>query len=506
MLPGGGSTMRRALAALLRVAVAAGFVAANLAIATAVTPGSAGSRFAAVVFAAVAIWMFFSERLALTLGVVVLYLGMLDGYVKLRTGLPVVTLGRDVLLYAIVLGLLVRSAVRRDPLPAPALSALVVAFVALTLVQLLNPGTAGLGKGIAALRPHLEFVPLFLLAYLTVTSRRRLVALLVLLAIAGAANGVVSLMQFNLTPDELALWGPGYEQRIFGTGDVSGRTFQDAKGLSRVRPFGLTSDSGGGGLMALLTLPAALALLGLARTRGIALLALPLLAGISLAVFTSQGRAVFIGAVVALIAYVSLTVLSRRLVPTIAAVLAVALIAGVTTSALTSGSKNDGAFSRIQTVAPETLLETTSLERGTSLSLIGDYIAKYPLGTGLGTVGPAATYANRGNVPANFNGETQFNFLLLELGVAGALIFLAFVLRLIAFALVRIRRLDDPELRVMMAALAAPLCAMAIVFTSGAPTTGSPGGAYLWGVGGVLVYWLGAARQPRRASGFHPPR
>jgi hypothetical protein len=157
-------------------------------------------------------------------------------------------------------------------------------------------------------------------------------------------------------------------------------------------------------------------------------------------------------------------------------------------------------------VAPETLLETTSLERGTSLSLIGDYIGKYPLGTGLGTVGPAATYANKGSVPTNFNGETEFNFLLLELGVAGALIFLAFVLRLIAFAVVRIRRLDDPELRVMMAALAAPLCAMAIVFTSGAPTTGSPGGAYLWGIGGVLAYWLGTARQPRRGSALHRPR
>ena len=505
MLPGGGGTVRRALAALLRVAVAAGFVAANLAIATAVTPGSEMSRFAAVVFAAVAVWMFFSERLALSLGVVVLYLGVVDGYVKLRTGLPIVTLGRDVLLYAIVLGLLVRSAVRRDPLPVPALSGLVVALVALTLVQLLNPGTAGLNKGVAALRPHLEFVPLFLLAYMTVTSRRRLVGFLVLLAIAGAANGVVSLIQFNLTPEQLALWGPGYEQRIFGTGDVSGRTFQDANGVSRVRPFGLTSESGGGGLMALLALPAALALLGLARTRGVALLALPLLAGISLAVFTSQGRAVFIGAVVALIAYVSLTVLSRRLVPTLAAILAVTLIAGATTSALTSNSRNDGAFSRIQTVAPATLLETTTRERGSSLGLITDYIEKYPLGTGLGTVGPAATYSNNGRTPANFNGETEFNFLLLELGVVGMLIFLAFVLRLIVFAVVRIRRLDDPELRVMMAALAAPLCAMAIVFTSGAPTTGSPGGAYLWGVGGVLAYWLGSAR-PRRGSGLPRPR
>jgi hypothetical protein len=500
MVPGGGGALRRVALLLLRVAVAAAFVGINLAIATSVTPGSTASRTAAVLFAVVAIWLFFSDRIALTLGVVVLYLGLIDGYAKLRTGLPIVTLGRDILLYSVVLGLLIRHAVRREPLPVPPLAALAFAFVAFTVVQVLNPGTGGIGHGLAALRPHLEFVPLFLLAFMTVTTKRRLVAFLVLLAFAGSINGVVSLIQFNLSPQELALWGPGYEQRIFGSGIVSGRTFVDGSGVSRVRPFGLTSDSGGGGLLALLTLPAALALLGLARTRAVALLAIPMLGGISLAIFTSQGRAVLIGAVLAAIAYVALTALSRRLVPTMAAIAAVGAIAFLTVSALTGDPRNEGAFSRYQTVAPRTLVETAGQERGGSLSLATSYAEQYPLGAGLGTVGPAAAYASAGKLAQGFNGETEFNFLLLELGVIGTLLFLACVVRLIGFAFARIRRLSDPDLRIMLAALAAPLVALLVMFTSGVPTSGSPGGAYLWGVGGILVYWLGPARRQTAAE------
>ena len=58
----------------------------------------------AVAFAGVAVWMFLSEKLELPCIALALYLGMVDGFVKLATGAPFVTLGRDILLYAIVTG------------------------------------------------------------------------------------------------------------------------------------------------------------------------------------------------------------------------------------------------------------------------------------------------------------------------------------------------------------------------------------------------------------------
>src|SRR4051812_43295118 len=55
-------------------------------------------------FVAVAGWMFLSERYALSLAVLLLYLGLLDGFLKLKTGSQFATLGRDILLYSIVFG------------------------------------------------------------------------------------------------------------------------------------------------------------------------------------------------------------------------------------------------------------------------------------------------------------------------------------------------------------------------------------------------------------------
>ena len=227
MLPGGGGALRRVALLLLRVAVAAAFVAANLAIATVRDAGLGrrrGSRRSCL--RVVAIWLFFSDRLALTLGVVVLYLGLIDGYVKLRTGLPIVTFGRDILLYAIVLGLLVRSAVRREPLPVPPLCRtrrrvrrLHARPVAESRDRRHRQGHGGAPPAprVRAAVPagvHDGHVAAPARGASSCCSRSR-------------APPTVSSAWSSSTsrPQELALWGPGYEQRIFGTGDVSGRTF-----------------------------------------------------------------------------------------------------------------------------------------------------------------------------------------------------------------------------------------------------------------------------------------
>src|SRR3954454_9990019 len=55
-------------------------------------------------FVGVSGWMFLSERYEVTLLVLTLYLGLLDGFLKLKTGSQLTTLGRDLLLYAIVAG------------------------------------------------------------------------------------------------------------------------------------------------------------------------------------------------------------------------------------------------------------------------------------------------------------------------------------------------------------------------------------------------------------------
>ena len=203
-------------------------------VATRVTAPSIGLSIGVAVGLAVAVWMFFTERMELPLVVLLLYLGLLDGYLKLKTNSSLITIGRDALLYAILLGFLVRAMLRRQPLRLPPLSGWVLAFTAVVLVQAANPASQGLVHTIGALRPHLEFVPLFFVGYYMVQTVPRLRTFFVIMLVIATANGIVSTIQLNLTPAQLASWGPGYAFRINGGGTglnhVSGRIFQQKTG------------------------------------------------------------------------------------------------------------------------------------------------------------------------------------------------------------------------------------------------------------------------------------
>ena len=65
------------------------------------------------------LWFAGTRRTQLALALFVLYLGLLDGYLKLASGSNLVTFVRDLLLYAIVVGLLVRAIVQGKRLPLP---------------------------------------------------------------------------------------------------------------------------------------------------------------------------------------------------------------------------------------------------------------------------------------------------------------------------------------------------------------------------------------------------
>src|SRR5439155_1278892 len=87
----------------------------GLAVSTRVTNPSLPLTLATAGFIAVAVWMFLEPRLERSLAVLLVYLGALDGYLKLKTGSSYMTLARDVLLYSIALGALARNTLLRRP-------------------------------------------------------------------------------------------------------------------------------------------------------------------------------------------------------------------------------------------------------------------------------------------------------------------------------------------------------------------------------------------------------
>lgn len=472
-------------------------------VATRGTPPSIVLLLAGGLFVAIGVWFFASERYEHTLAVLMVYLGCADGYLKLRTGSSVMTLGRDALLYAIVLGALIRWIVRRERAILPPMTGWILVFAGLVVAELFNPGTGGFRHGIPAMRPDLEFVPLFFFGYTVMRSRARLRGFLILLLFICAANGVVSLVQSSESPAQVAAWGPGYAQRVNGTGGTAGRVFTDSSGKSRVRPFGLQSDSGGGGNTGMLGLPAALALLGPLRRRRwreTAVLGV-LAAGAVLAVATSAGRGAVLASFAAILVYVGLSVVSKRLIPTLGALVAGGLITFLLISLLASGGMS-GAFSRYSTIAPNKVLGTASSSRGFSIAEIPTYSVDFPFGAGLGSTGPASGFDRQ---VANLDGETEFTYLITEVGVIGLLVVLGFHLKLLAWSVRRIRKFYDPNMRALLAALAAPLFGLIALWYGGPTTTGSPLAPYLWFVAGTLVYWFTTGvRQERQLEVLAP--
>jgi glycosyltransferase involved in cell wall biosynthesis len=449
-------------------------------------------------FGGVAGWMFLSERYRLTLAVLLLYLGLLDGFLKLRTGYLYATVGRDVLLYAIVAGALARAALRKETLRLPPLSGWVLGWVLLALACVFNPGSFPLPHALAGVRQHVEFVPLFFFGYLVMRSEHSLRVLLALLLVCGAANGVVSTIQYNLTPEQLASWGPGYEKFVNGDeGGLAGRTFAGAGGESRVRPFGLGGDAGGGGVIAVLAIPAAIAFfLSVRKRRGYAAMALVLAGGLVLAVVTSQGRGVVVAAFIAVFAFVSMSVTARRLVPMLAGIGVAAVIAVFVVSSVADGG-GKGAFSRYDSIAPTKLLSTTKSDRGGALSVVPGYIADYPFGHGLASGGPATGFFRGNAADATLSAESEFSFLVIEMGVLGLVVMVGFTLRLCLLALRRVRQERDPERRALLAAVFSPLFALLGLYIGGPATAGAPLGPYLWFSAGLVSFWLVERRRPR---------
>jgi hypothetical protein len=437
---------------------------------------------------AVGLFCLVSSRYTLTLGALMLFVGLADGYLKLRFGGLAVTALRDALLFAITAGALMRLALDRAQIRWPPLTLLVVAWVAVVLVQLANPANGTLSHSLLSLRSHIEWIPLFFFGYMMMRDKRRIFGFLTILLVITSINGAVSLYQYEAGPQAIAAWGPGYQKVIFGGPQIAGRTFVDASGNQRLRPLGLGSDTGYAGVLAVIAGPAAFVFLMLGRRRLLQVIGALFAAGVLLAVLTAQVRIAIIGLGIGMIALVALSVASRKIVQAVVALGVVALV-GIAVAGAVSDRAGGGIFDRYAIFqSSDAVSSTGGYKRGT-LALLPESIVKYPFGEGFGSVGPAASIAGAPAASKTASGESQWNFLIVDVGVPGVLALLAFQLVVIAGSARAIRRLADLELRLLLSALLAPLIAIGVLWFAAPVTSAPPLATYFWFASGVLAYW-----------------
>lgn len=458
---------------------------------------SAAAPLGALLFFVLPVWLFVNRRVEQSLAVLVVYLALLDGYLKLKVNVEAMALGRDVLLYAIALGMLARTILRHRAVRIPPLTGWLVAWTAVVLVQLLNPANGSWLHSLSSLRQDLEFIPLFFIGYAVITSTKRLRAFLVLLLAVAAVNGAVGLVQSGLSPAELSGWGPGYAALIQGK-DGAPRTSVGAHGEARVRPPGLGSDMGFAGILGAIALPGGLALL-LTRRRGSPAMwvVAPMMVLAVIGVITSQSRGIMITALLAGITFLGLMAVSRQASRAIVSLVAAGIVVFISLTIVTGNDEE--ALYRYRSIVPGKIVQTTIDARASTASDIPVYLVKFPVGAGIGSVGPAAGKIG-GSTRNTPSAESQFLFLIAEVGIPGLLVFLAFYTHLLSIVVTRLRRLREREHQMLLAGLAAPLFAFVPNWIVGVNTTSTPNAPYLWFAAGVLSHWL-VTREPRRGRG-----
>ncbi len=459
-----------------------------LGIAAAVPQPSVLLTVVAVVGVLAITYLMVSPRLEVSVLVLGFYLGCLDGPVKLlSSGGTSVSALRDVLIFAVCLGAIMRWLAKKEPLKLPPLSVWVLGFVLCVAVEAFNPNTVGLTKVLGGFRQQLEWVPFFFFGYLLIRSKQRLRKLFLLLGVIAAANGLVAAYQVRQKAPTLAAWGPGYAEKILGSNGISGETFAGG-----VRPLALGSDIGYSGAVGVIALPCMLALLASApaRRRWIYVL-LTLFAALGIAV--SESRSSVIGAFITLVAFAALSFsLGSRVARPLVAMLVLVALAIPLASVVTS-SEGTKVFSRYASIAGVQAASSASGDKSATLSQLGPDVVSDPFGFGLGVSGAASSFGGHTSVRLEghgFSSETEFNFLMNEIGLPGLLLWLGFLIYLGALVLRRLSLIKDLEVRLELAALFAALAGLFAEGFAGAFTAGTAGGPYFWLVAGIAASWL----------------
>jgi len=472
-----------------------------LAISVAVPNPSLTLLIAGVVGVAAVVALAANPHLEVSVVILALYLGMLEGPVKLGSGgHAAAAVVRDVLIFAVVLGALLRLVAREQPVKLPKLSGWVFAWAAIVLVEIFNPKTLNIEKVAGGLRQQMEWLPFFFFGYALIRSKERFRKLFLLIGVIALANGVVNVYQTRLSPTGLASWGPGYKELVFGTveaggspgttGGLAGRTYA-VEGVAHVRPPGLGTDSGFGGGVGVVALAGLFALLATGRLRR-RWPVLVLVLGALTAIVTGLGRIQVVGGVLAIVAFAALSFTVGRQVTRPLLALALVFLIAVPLGAVLVSVEGAGTFSRYTSIAPENV--ASSKDKKTSdLEHIPSQLAAAPFGVGLGTVGASAGFGGKASEELeghNVSAETEYNFVIDEVGLPGLIVWVALTITLLTLVIRRLPKVKDVELRLYLAATFAPIVAYTIMGFSGPTMSSAAYGPYFWLSVGIASYWL----------------
>ena len=470
--------------------------------------------YAAVPILVAALCLYLGKRVA-TLAVIIAYLNI-EGFLKLLSNYNrVVHVGIDIVVLAVAVAWTTDAiARRRASLTALPWTRLILLYGFWVVLQVLNPMSPGLIQSLAAFKLHLTMIPLYFMAAAVIRTRDDAVRLLTALTAVVLVPYAMALAQYALGPASVV--------------DLSPRFAQNLQGFHEWRPFGTSAVPGGTSVLAFLVSPLAVALFiaskGDRRLRLLAGVAI----GLAGAVFLVSGvRQIFLGCLIALVVMVAVVGAAQRRRNVVALALVAAL--GVGAWVVVQDVLRPMATRALQRDpnAPDIWRETSITERlGTltdrrvyltarsgGLQAIATRAVRYPLGAGLGRVGPGAAALESSLGPnletarlARELGYTEnfFALALQETGIPGALMVTILLVGLPLTATRLARRARDPVVATGAAAVAGVFVAVLVMSWGSQPLISNPVTAYYWLLAGLLAAMARMERDSADADAASP--
>jgi hypothetical protein len=458
--------------------------------------------------ALVCVWL---GRRLLTVVVIFAYLSV-EGLLKLLSNYnPVVHVGMDLVVLAVAAAWVAQAVTaHRAQLPRLPWARAIAVYALWIVLQLASPYSPGVVPALAAFKAHLTMIPLYFIAAAVVRKREDVVRLFLALGVIALVPYATALVQYVLGPSS-----------VF---DLSPRYWQNISFYHEWRPFGTSAVPGGAAVFAMLFTPLAVVLLVVARLparmRWLTVLSVVLAA----ATFVVSGvRQTFLGCVLALLTMAALTASRGRGRGVLALLVVFVLGCGAYVSVQTFlepiSTENVRADPRSPAIWRErsvtrrllTLSQTgTYLEaRRGGLYAIGQRVAHYPFGAGLGRTGSGAG-AFAAQLRATAEGariqeevgwsDNYFADELTDAGIPGLAIMGTIVCGMLWAAVRLARRAADPLIAASAASIAGLLVTYVVVSWGSQPLLNNPTLAFFWLLAGVLAALRRIDAEPRPAA------
>lgn len=416
----------------------------------------------------------------------------LDGLIRgLLHSNPVSIVARDIVLGIIVVGWAFQRLQNRhqDPIRVPPGTLLVVLFVINCLLQVMNPNAISLLQSIGGLKLHLSAIPLLFLAYDVIRRPAQVRSLLLFLTLMTLIMGVTSYVQYIHGPSWTWAHFPGSQEAIGS--NLSSNPQPGFNGLTATfKPPGTSSGGGVAGAYVGIIFPLTFVLpllsgkLQFSRSARIALV-LVLLAFIVI-IFVNAVRSALVIALCGIV--ISGLLVGGKLRVRMLAAITICLVLGGLAYTFTQSVSQGGVTSRFATTFSDPV-DALHKDRRTFFDDAVFIVTHSPLGVGLGRVGPAAGHlgGSGGGLGFVVFSEAYLGSIMYETGIIGGLLITALTLFFIERGVSALRRLADPDSRLLAAAITAILVLVFANFFVTPVLLGPPGSVLFWLLSGVSL-------------------